>query len=209
MPGTRVRLHGRLARLLTTRPDLASPTAAGAAAELAHHWYEARELPAAFEATVRAAEAAVAARAHPESLRAYGRAIDLWGKVPDARQLAGSDLVDLLDRAARVAILAGDRARAVGLQRQAVDLVDPIADPLRAGYLLARLAGAHEFAGEISEMVLPAEAAVALLPRDPPTAERAEAVWMLSDARLVAGPLHGVGRGGARGQLRSPSAVGA
>ncbi len=183
LPGARVRLHGRLARLLTTRPDLASPTAAGAAAELAHHWYGAHELPAAFEATVRAAEAAVQARAHPEALRAYERAIELWDKVPDARQRAGSDLVHLLDRAARVAILAGDRARAVRLQRQAVDLVDPLADPLRTGYLLARLAGAHEFAGEIAEMILPAEAAVALLPRDPPTAERAEAVWMLSDAR--------------------------
>ena len=208
MPGSRVRLHGRLARLLTEHPDLASPTAAGGAAELAHHWYEARELPAAFEATVHAAEAAMAARAHPEALRAYGRAIDLWGKVPDARQLAGSDLVDLLDRAARAAILAGDRARAVGLQRQAVDLVDPIADPLRAGYLLARLAGAHEFAGEISEMVLPAEAAVALLPRDPPTAERAEAVLILSDARWWRGRYTEAGVA-AREAIEIASAVGA
>ena len=182
LPGSRVRLHSRLARLLTERPDLASPTAAGAAAELAHHWYGARELPAAFEASARAAEAAVAARAYPEALRAYERAVELWERVPDASERAGSDLVDILDRAARIAILAGDWAGAVRLQRSAADLVDPLVDPLRAGYLLARLAGAHEFAGEIAEMILPAEAAVAILPLDPPTTERAEAVWMLSSA---------------------------
>jgi DNA-binding CsgD family transcriptional regulator/tetratricopeptide (TPR) repeat protein len=182
LPGTRARLHGRLARVLTERPDLASPTAAGAAAELALHWFGAHELSAAFGASARAAEAAVAARAYPEALRAYERALELWDRVPDARQRAGADFVGLLDRAAGVAILAGDRARAVGLQRSAADLVDPVADPLRAGYLLARLAGAHEFAGEIAEMILPAEAAVAILRLDPPTTERAEAVWMLSSA---------------------------
>ena len=180
LPGTRVRLHSRLARLLTERPDLASPTAAGAAAELALHWYGAHELPAAFEASLRAAETAVHARAFPEALRAYERAVGLWDRVEDAPQRAGADFVDLLDRAARTALLAGDRARALGLQRQAASLVDPLGDPLRAGYLLARLAGACEFAGEVAEMILPAEAAVAILPRDPPTSERAEAVWMLS-----------------------------
>jgi len=182
LPGTRVRLHGRLARLLVERPDLASPTAAGATAELAHHWYEAHELTAAFEACVRAAEAAVQARAYPEALRAYERAVELWDKVPDASVRAGSDLVDLLDRAARTAILTGERARGLGLQRQAVELVDPLREPLRAGYLMARLAGAYEFAGEIPAMIRTAEEAVEILPRDPPTSERAEALAMLAEA---------------------------
>ena len=182
LPGTRVRLHRRLAGVLTERPDLASPTAAGAAAELAHHWYGAHELPAAFDATIRAAESDIQAHAYPEALAAYERALELWDRVQDAPQRAGSDFVGFLDRAARVAILAGDWARAVKLQRSAAEMGDPLADPLRAGYLLARLAGAHEFAGEIAEMILPAEAAVAIVPLDPPTTERAEAVWMLSSA---------------------------
>jgi DNA-binding CsgD family transcriptional regulator len=182
LPGTRVRLHSRLARLLADRPDLASPSAAGAAAELAHHWYGAHELPAALETSVQAAEAAVQAHAYPEALRAYERAVELWDKVPDARQRADLDLVDVLDRAAHTAILAGEWARAVGLQRRAVDLVDPLRDPIRAGSLLARLASACEFAGELAEMVATAEAAVAILPRDPPTSERAEALAMLAEA---------------------------
>jgi DNA-binding CsgD family transcriptional regulator/tetratricopeptide (TPR) repeat protein len=182
LPGERVRLNGRLARLLTERVDLASPTPAGAAAELAHHWYEAHELSAAFEASVRAAETAVEARAYPEALRAHVRAIELWDRVPDAPQRAGSDLVDVLDRAAGTAILAGDRWRAVDFRRRAAGLVDPVHDPLRAGHMMSRLAAAHEFAGEIAEEIVAAEAAVAILPRDLPTTELAEALWMASDA---------------------------
>ena len=84
LPGERVRLHAALARILAERPDLASPTRAGAAAEIAHHLYEARDLPAALAASASAGDAAVAARAYPEAREQYERALDLFERVPDA-----------------------------------------------------------------------------------------------------------------------------
>ena len=46
-PGERARLHAAIARALAGAPDLASESAAVAAAELAHHWKAAHELGAA------------------------------------------------------------------------------------------------------------------------------------------------------------------
>ncbi len=93
LPGERVRLHATLARILATRPDLASATPAGAAAELAHHFLESRDLPAALEAVVRAADAAVVARAYPEARTLFERALELWERVPDAATCAPASTI--------------------------------------------------------------------------------------------------------------------
>ena len=78
LPGERIDLHARLAALLVERPELAASTEAGAAAEIAGHWYAAERYPEALEAAVRAAEAAERVPAYAEAhrpLRAGPRAV--------------------------------------------------------------------------------------------------------------------------------------
>jgi DNA-binding CsgD family transcriptional regulator/tetratricopeptide (TPR) repeat protein len=175
LPGERVRLHASLARILAERPDLASATPAGAAAELAHHLLESRDQAAALAAVVRAADAAATARAYPEARTSYERALELWERVPAAAAHAGIDHATLLDRAAEASFHAGDVARAIALGRAAVDDADAAGDRVRTGYLLVRLI---EWVEEVDFEALAAlaERALALVPEEPPSPERAFAL---------------------------------
>jgi ATP/maltotriose-dependent transcriptional regulator MalT len=176
LPGERMRLHATLARILAQRPDLASTTPAGAAAELAHHLLESRDLPGALEAAVRAADAAVVARAYPEAHRLYERSLELFERVPDAASRAGLDRAGLLDRAAEASYHAGDAVRAVALGRLAVDASEGGSDPARTGYLLVRLIEWTEEQGNWRAIPALAERALALVPEEPPSRERAFAL---------------------------------
>jgi ATP/maltotriose-dependent transcriptional regulator MalT len=176
LPGERVRLHTTLARILVERPDLASPTPAGAAAELAHHLLAARDLPAALQATVRAADAAGAARAYPEARDLYERALELFEQVPEAPARAGIDRAGLLDRAAEASFHAGDVARAVALGRLAVAESEDAGDPAGVGYLLVRLIEWTEETGDFGALTVLAERTLALVPEEPPSPERAFAL---------------------------------
>ena len=161
LPGERVRLHAALARILADRPDLASPTRAGAAAEIAHHLYEARDLPAALAASASAGDAAVAARAYSEAREQYERALDLLERIPDAGEGA-VDRIRLLDAAAEACFHSGSVARAVALGRRAVEESDTAGDPSRTGYLLGRLIEWTELTGDYPALEAPA----AILPGD-------------------------------------------
>jgi DNA-binding CsgD family transcriptional regulator/tetratricopeptide (TPR) repeat protein len=187
LPGERVRLHARLARILAERPHLASLTEAGAAAELAYHLLAARDLPAALEATVRAADAAAAGRAYPEAQGLYERALELCERAPEADGRSAIDHVRLLDRAAEASFHAGDVIRAMALGRLAVDESAGAADPSRTGLLLVRLLEWTEETGHAAELDALANRALALVPADRPTAERAFALLGLSSARMHAG----------------------
>ena len=176
LPGERVRLHGTLARILAERPDLASATTAGAAAELAHHLLESRDQAAALAAVVRAADAAAIARAYPEARASYERALELWERVPDAATHAGIDHATLLDRAAEASYHAGDTGRAVALGRLAVAESEDGGDPIRVGYLLVRLIEWTEEQGDWRAIPALAERALTLVPEEPPTPERAFAL---------------------------------
>jgi DNA-binding CsgD family transcriptional regulator/tetratricopeptide (TPR) repeat protein len=182
LPGERVRLHATLARILRERPDLASATPAGAAAELAHHLLAARDLPAALEATVRAADAAAVARAYPEARELYERALELYEQVPRTPAQAGVDHVALLDRAAEASFHAGDVHRAVTLGRLSVAEEEEAGDPRRAGYLLVRLIEWTEESGDFGALTGLAERALALVPEEPPSPERAFALLGLGAA---------------------------
>jgi len=164
LPGERSRVHAALAEILAGRPDLASPTRAGAAAEIAHHLYEAHDLAAALTASVDAGDAAMAARAYAEAGRLYERALDLLERIPGDEALRSETRIRLLDVAAEAMFHAGDAARAVSLGRQAVAAVDGTVDDRRTAHLLCRLLEWSAGTGELEELAALGERAVGLGP---------------------------------------------
>jgi tetratricopeptide (TPR) repeat protein len=173
LPGERARLHAGYARALTDQPELAGVSAAVAAAELAVHWDAAGEPTRALPARVNAGMAAERGRAFTEAQRHFERALELWELVPNPGRPAGLDRVDLLARAAEVSAVTGAIVHAVGLLEDAVDQVDPAADPVRAGVLLAHL-GTHRRTARDEPGALAAfQEAERLLAGAPPSAQRA------------------------------------
>src|SRR4051794_3898154 len=166
LPGERVRLHAAVAAYLTANPS------AGTAAERAHHARESNDLPAALGASLEAAAEAKRAGAPAEQLQQLEVALALWPAVPDAAERAGRSQIELLLETAGAARSGGDVHRGIALLRSARDTLGQDGDPLlraRVHYTLAQaliwiddLAGAHR---ETS-------AAMALVPADPPSAER-------------------------------------
>jgi predicted ATPase len=109
LPGERRELHERLASVLSVSSELAEPSPAGAAAELAYHWEGAGRPDEALEAAIDAGAAAARVAAWADADRQYERAL----RLADAAQLPeGVDRVELLRRAAEAAELSGDFPRA-------------------------------------------------------------------------------------------------
>ena len=171
LPGERTRLHAAFARLLADPPD----GARGSAAELAHHSLAAHDLPAAFAASVRAGREAARLAAPDEAFEHYERALELWDAVPDPEAAAGTDRVRLALAAAQASADAGDLRRAVHRLRRLLDGGGPRDAVLGAG-IRGRLATYLGEIDEIDEALAMAREAVAMLPADPPTAERADAL---------------------------------
>jgi DNA-binding CsgD family transcriptional regulator len=173
LPGERASLHARYAKVLAERPELAPASPTVAAAELAAHW-DAAGVPArALAARVAAGLAAERAHAFAEADRHYQRALQLWGQVPDPGRPAGFDLIDLLARAAEAAARTGTTDRAIVLLEQALDRVDPAAEPMRAAVLLRRLGEHHHTAANHSAALAAYAEAERLLAAAAPSAERA------------------------------------
>ena len=107
LPGERQRLHRAFAEALSAKGPGSGAIAAGHWGELAYHWAAARDEPRAFEASVRAGEAAARAFAFADARRHDERALESWTMVDDPETLAGIDRVDLLGRAAEAAWLSG------------------------------------------------------------------------------------------------------
>lgn len=171
----RLRLHAAYARAMSRRVDAGGrgdALAAVEAGQLAHHWQSAGDLDQALPAYVRAGVAADAATAPAEALRYFQRATEMWDKVPDAAMLSPLDRAALLERAAEAAYLISDYAQAVALARRALDHIDPT-ERTRTGALLARTARYHRDAGEPVNAIAAIERAIAMIPADPPSPERA------------------------------------
>ena len=98
LPAERRAYHERYAVVLTERPELADPSPAGAAGELAHHWFAADRPSEAFRASVEAAAAAEAVYAYSSALRQYERAIELEPRID--RGDGDPDAIDLRRAAA-------------------------------------------------------------------------------------------------------------
>ena len=171
LPGERQSLHLTLARALRDHPELAGADAT-AAAELAHHWYAAGELPEALAASIEAAIEAERVHALGEALLHYERALEIWDRAgPPARELP-LHRIDVMRRAAAVANLTGDNERAIALARAAIERLD--AGDLVAIALLHERLGRYLWLAGRGEDALPEyRRATALMPASPPSAELA------------------------------------
>jgi DNA-binding CsgD family transcriptional regulator/tetratricopeptide (TPR) repeat protein len=178
LPGEREEVHVRLAEELA-RSGTAGP------AELALHWAAARRPAEALTASAEAARQAeeicglAEARAHLE------RALALWPAVPDAARLTRLDRAGLCTWAAELASRTGAAPRAVELAREAIDLV-PDDDSLRAARLYDRLGRYLHESGKTDAALTAFERVVELVPAQPPTAERAQALAALADGLMLA-----------------------
>jgi DNA-binding CsgD family transcriptional regulator/tetratricopeptide (TPR) repeat protein len=172
LPGERRALHVALAEVLSGHPELAGGPAAGAA-EIAHHWYQAHELPAALRTSIEAGLAAERIHATAEAGIHYQRALEIW----EAGEAAAGQLplsrVEVLGRAAEAENLAGDPARATALARAALESIDLERDPVAAALLQERIGRYVWTEGRGEDALAEYLRAAELMPADPPSAERA------------------------------------
>jgi DNA-binding CsgD family transcriptional regulator/tetratricopeptide (TPR) repeat protein len=186
LPGERARLHSALARTVADLLGSGELDWSGSAAEVAVHWYRARDLPRALEWSVRAGVEADAIYAYAEASHHYGRALDLWDRVADAETYAGMDHVELLQRAAGAANASGDVSRALALIELALREVDPAVDPVRAGLLHERRGAYSMGTRDLQARFEALGEAVRLIPADPPSKERARVLASFAEALVLA-----------------------
>jgi tetratricopeptide (TPR) repeat protein len=187
LPGERARLHTALAHTVTELVGSGELDRSGLAAEVAVHWYQAHDLPKALEWSARAAIEADGMHAYAEALGHYGRALELWDRVADAKGHAGLDHVELLQRAAQNARISGDSGRAIAFVDSALAMVDPMAEPIRAGLLHERRGEYLMFAQDLDSRFEALREAVRLVPTTPPSEERARVLASLAEALSLAG----------------------
>jgi DNA-binding CsgD family transcriptional regulator/tetratricopeptide (TPR) repeat protein len=174
LPAERRALHAALATSFeASGHDIGLPERAAA---VAHHLYEAHEYERAFAASIQAGVAAGSALAYADALAQFERAIELWPLVEHGANGAGRAKAELYERAAEAAMSAGSRAQGVELQCKAVDGIDASVEPLLAGTLAYRYSLFLEEAGDWPAAAREMHRAIELLPADPPTLIRAEAL---------------------------------
>ncbi|WP_185792420.1 helix-turn-helix transcriptional regulator [Actinoallomurus bryophytorum] len=165
LPGQRNRLHLAVAEALESQ---------NVPAESARHWYAAGDRPRALAGFVAAAGAASATNAWAVALAHYERALRLWPDVADAEARCGVDHAELLRRAAEVAMAEGEADRAIELTQRAMAEVDPGTAPLRAAGLRILMGRIQWVAGDVAAACASYDDAVALLPAEASTRERAQ-----------------------------------
>jgi DNA-binding CsgD family transcriptional regulator len=182
LPGERVRTHLRFAEALEANPALAPD--GRAAAELAHHWYAARDLPHALNAAWRAAAEAEASLAYSEQLHMLSRVLEIWPLVNAAADRVGSSRLGVLERAAHAAWLAGEPELGVTLATSALSELDD--QPARAARMLELRSSMRQALGRDGDLEDLREA-IRLVPVDDPS--RARVLAALA-ARLLDVPQH-------------------
>jgi DNA-binding NarL/FixJ family response regulator len=191
LPGEQIELHRALAQALERRldeePGRGAAATLDACAEVAHHYAEAGDRPNAFRAALLAAVHAERVHANAEAAALRERALELWPRLPDPAAIAGFDHVELLRRTADDHELAGDYNRMRTLLREALDEIDPAAEPRRAAAILERLGHARWALGKGSEALATYEEALALLPPGDASPERAMVLAARGRAMMLAG----------------------
>ena len=183
LPGRRRALHVKLAESLTAQPQLASPGAAPA--EIAHHWYAAREFDEALPAAVTAGLHAESVHALAEALTHYDRALEIWDRAPAAD--SPLELLDLIRRAAEAENLCGDPKRSVALARRALQLVDERLDPVASARLHERLGRYLWRSFREADALQEYRRAVELVPAEPPSEALAVVLAAEGQALMLAG----------------------
>ena len=187
LPGERAELHLALARALEAQPG---PLDNARAASIAHHYHAAGDQPAALAAAVRAGLSAIEVQAYREGAALFERALELWDRVPDAKELAGMTEAALLERASVCHFYAEDHARSVTLLRRALALVDEQEHPRRAAWLYGlqyRSLWGMLRQEEGSEML---DRGLALLEEDGPSPERAGLLALRAKSLMVQSRYH-------------------
>jgi DNA-binding NarL/FixJ family response regulator/tetratricopeptide (TPR) repeat protein len=174
LPGERTRLHARLAELLSDEIRLAAVP--GSAAELAHHYLASHDIPGAFTASVRAGREAERLAAPAEAHRHFDQALALWERVSEPEKLAGLDRGWLAFDSANNTAASGDVGQAVHQLRRLRGYLDAAADPVLVNRVGERLAYFLLETDEVAPAAVAAEAAVDVLPAEPPRWERARAL---------------------------------
>jgi ATP/maltotriose-dependent transcriptional regulator MalT len=184
LPGERTEMHAALARALEERISFGDG-GAHVTAQAAHHWKAAGDQPAAFAAAVRAAAAAERVNAFAEAQSLLERALDLWERVPDPERLAGASRIELLERAAAAAELAGDPVRQEAFLRRALALVEDSEDERRDVRLLHALSNALWHLNRQEETFEVLDQALALLEPGEQSAERASLLGSMAKKRML------------------------
>jgi DNA-binding CsgD family transcriptional regulator len=185
LPGERRRLHAACARVLSERPELGESPAATAAA-IAGHWHAAGDDRSALAASVRAADAAEGVDAFAEAGEQYERALALWDRVADPERTAGVSRLAILERGATVLLKSGAAPRAMERLDEALELADAERDPVATGALHSRRAWTSWAAGSGGERTYEDHAAaLRLIPAEPPSAERGQAVTDLAFTEML------------------------
>ncbi len=187
LPGERGELHLALARTLEQQTWGEADAEVERVTAVATHYGAAGDQAAALRATVAAALQAKRVHAYGEVAESAERALELWPRVPETERASALDHVDLLVLAARAHGMGGDRARGEGLMQCALDELDPDADAIRYGALLAALARTQWSLNRGRESLDAAQRALALLPIDSGIPERAALLAWLARTRLLRG----------------------
>jgi DNA-binding CsgD family transcriptional regulator len=180
LPGERVRLHGAFARALA---DRAAP---GTAAELARHALAAHDLATAARASAEAGDEAMAVGGPEEAAEHYERALGLVAD-PDVAKAASLPLeptrdgsrddlssVSLALRASGAAVAAGHPFRAMDLVEELMKSLPADAPALDRARLLHAMASAALLTERQVDILALSTEAETLVPKDPPTALRAQ-----------------------------------
>jgi DNA-binding CsgD family transcriptional regulator/tetratricopeptide (TPR) repeat protein len=132
LPGERQFLHSRFAEAIAAAETKGRVDQGESSSELAFHWNEAGDTGRAIQASMAAASAATAARGFHNAQDHYEKVLELWNAVPDAHELSGLHLTEMLARAAEAAHLAGDDDRAIALVTAALKEMDSSVNPMSA-----------------------------------------------------------------------------
>ena len=190
LPSQRRRLHVTIAEHLEKAPRpgrQGGAETAGHLAEIAHHWFEARELPRALKWAIKAGEAATASGGFVEAYRQYERALELWDVVPAPEDVTELDRVELLRRAAQAGQLSGEFMAASALLKEGITLLLEEGDQIRAGVFHERLGRALWTSGKLDDALRAYKTAVEMVPERPPTADRARVLAGYAQVLMLGG----------------------
>ncbi len=196
LPGERVRLHRRVAEVMTENlggaADAARASDSQLLAQLAHHWLQANRAEEAFVASWRAGAAAERAYAYPEASRHFERVLELWSRIRKPERLLRAELARSGDtattadratallRAAVASAIAGDVRREVQLYREAQGLLDETAETERSALLRINLMEALLDRGDAQAAKQEHQRALALVPAIDSAETRASVLLALS-----------------------------
>jgi ATP/maltotriose-dependent transcriptional regulator MalT len=175
LPVQRPPLHAAYAHALAAQIDGNGSAGGAELGRLAYHWYAAHDAGRALLASIQAGLAAEAAFAPAEAVVHYERALELWDQSPEAAS-GPLDRVSLLQHAALALSRTGDGRRAAALINVALEETVVAAEPVLAGGLLTYLAWYEWQEGAVDASLSTMERAVAIIPAEPPSAERAAAL---------------------------------